>query len=392
MKNPLKKTNGSRAVAGGNGARKPFGAVVRSLREETGLSQREMARRVGITAAYLSDIEALHRRPPSKEILQKMASELEVAPEELFDLVGLETDRIPPDVPEIVKTRPESVSLLRAIRHHQASSQQIQELTRRVGGAEMRAVILAAGMGTRLKQYTQDLPKCMAIVLNGKTLLETQMEALRACGITDLAVVRGYKAEKIGFPGVRYYTNPRYATTNILASLFSAEEALDGDTLISYSDIWYETAVVRRLLRCDKDIAIGVDIDWKEYYLGRKDHPIEEAENVIFNSANQVMKIGKIGAGQEEVHGEFIGMMKLTRRGCEILRRHYHRAGQLHAGKPFQRAARFEQAYLTDLLQEMADLGVPIHCEIIGSGWKEIDTVEDLQKAIAVFRKKETLS
>lgn len=388
----MKKADGSRAAENGNGSHKSFGAVVRSMREGAGLSQRELARRLGITAAYLSDIEALHRRPPSKQILQRMAFELDVAPDELFDLAGLETDRIPADLPEIVKSRPESVSLLRAIRHHQASSQQIQDLTRLVGGAQMRAVILAAGMGTRLKQYTQDLPKCMAVVLNGKTLLETQMEALRACGVTDLAVVRGYKAEKINFPDVRYYTNPKYATTNILASLFSAEEALDGDTIISYSDIWYETAVVRRLLRCDKDIAIGVDIDWKEYYLGRKDHPIEEAENVIFNSENQVLKIGKIGAEQEEVHGEFIGMMKLTRRGCEILRRHYHRAGALHAGKPFQRAVRFEQAYLTDLLQEMADLGVPIHCEIIGSGWKEIDTVEDLQKAIAVFRKKETLS
>ncbi len=351
-----------------------------------------MARRTGITASYLSDIEALHRRPPSKEVIQRLAAELRVAPEGLFDLAGLDGDRIPPDVPDIIKWRPESVSLLRAIRHHQSSSQQIRDLTRRVGGAEVRALILAAGMGTRLKEYTQDLPKCMAVVLNGKPLIEIQMDTLRACGISDISIVRGYRAEKMRFPEVRCYHNPDYARTNILASLFSAEEALDGDVIVSYSDIWYETAVVKRLLRCEKDIAIGVDIDWKEYYLGRKDHPIEEAENVILDSDNRVVKIGKIAAEKAEVHGEFIGMMKLTRRGCELLRRHYHRAKAAHEGKPFQRAARFEEAYLTDLLQEMADLGVPIHGEIIGSGWKEIDTVEDLQKAIAVFHQKETLS
>ena len=257
-----------------------------------------------------------------------------------------------------------------------------------ISGPETKAIILAAGMGTRLRPMTQDLPKCMAIVLNGKTLLETQMETLQSCGIREIAVVRGYKAEKIIPPGIRYHSNPQYQTTNILHSLFAAEQELDGEVLVSYSDIWYEEAVVKRLLRCEKEIALGVDIDWKEYYLGRKEHPIEEAENVIFNSSNEVLKIGKIGAGKEEVHGEFIGMMKLTRRGCEILKRHYHQAKQLYDGKPFQRAQSFRQAYLTDLLQEMADLGVPVHCEIIGSGWKEIDTIEDFRKARAVFDKR----
>ncbi len=277
------------------------------------------------------------------------------------------------------------MSLLRALRQHEVSARRIRELTAEIGGARTKAVILAAGMGSRLKHMTQDLPKCMAIVLNGKTLLQTQIEALRSCGVREIAVVRGYKAEKINFPGLRYHFNSEYKTNNILASLFSAESEMDGDLLVSYSDIWYEPAVVQRLLRSDKDIAIGVDIDWKEYYLGRKDHPIEEAENVIFNSDNKVIKIGKIGAEKEEVHGEFIGMMKLTPRGCELLRRHYARCKRLYAGRPFQRAPVFEKAYLTDLLQEMADDGVPIHCEIIGSGWKEIDTLEDLSNAMKEF-------
>ena len=147
-------------------------------------------------------------------------------------------------------------------------------------------------------------------------------------------------------------------------------------------------SVVKKLMRSDKDIAIGVDIDWKDYYEGRKEHPIEEAENVIFDSNNRVIKIGKIGASGVEVHGEFIGMMKLTSRGSALVKEPYRRAQLLYDGKPYQRAKEFRNAYLTDLLQDMADLGVPIHCEIIGSKWKEIDTIEDFQKVVEWLKRK----
>ena len=352
------------------------------------MSLRELARRAGVTAAYISDIERQRRDAPSKPLIQKLASVLMVEEERLFDLAGLGSNRIPPDVPEIVKRHSEAVSLLRSIDRHQLSGTRIRELTNQIGGGPLKAVILAAGLGSRMKHMTQDLPKALSIILDGKSLLQTQLETLRSVGITDISIVRGYCAEKIDLPGVRYYFNDDFTNNNILESLFYAEPELDGDVIVSYSDIWYEADVVKCLMRSEKDIAIGVDIDWKNYYRGRKDHPIEEAENVIFDSDNKVIKIGKIAAGREEVHGEFIGMMKLTARGCEILRRHYRLARALHEGRPFQRAKIFKKAYLTDLLQEMADLGVPVHCQIIGGTWKEIDTLEDFEKAVAFFKKK----
>lgn len=376
------------AIRNGAQGHTSFGAALKDLRRKAGLSQRKLAQQVGVTASYLSDIESLHRKPPSKLVTQRLAATLGISEEELFDLSGMEPDRIPHDVPDIIKWIPESVNLLRAIRRNQISESRIREMTKNIGGGNLKALILAAGLGTRLRHLTQETPKCMAIVLNGKTLLEIQLKTLRSCGVDSISVVRGYQAEKIRFPGVTYYMNPDYASNNVLESLFCGETELDGEVIVSYSDIWYEKDVVRRLIRCERDIAIGVDIDWKDYYLGRKDHPIEEAENVIFNSNNEVIKIGKIAAEKEEVHGEFIGMMKLTRRGCELLKRHYHRAKVLYQGKPFQRASLFKEAYLTDLLQEMADLGVPIHCEIIGSGWKEIDTVEDLENVVATFEQR----
>ena len=87
----------------------------------------------------------------------------------------------------------------------------------------------------------------------------------------------------------------------------------------------FEPSVVGRLQKSDHDISVVVDIDWRGYYVGRKDHPISEAENVIFNSNNEVEKIGKINTGKEEVHGEFIGMIKLSSQGSEIFKYHYNR-------------------------------------------------------------------
>ena len=105
-----------------------------------------------------------------------------------------------------------------------------------------------------------------------------------------------------------------------------------------------------------------------------------------------MVKIGKITAAKEEVHGEFIGMIKLSPQGCRLLREHFHRAKKLFDGKPYQRASVFKKSYLTDLLQDMANLGVPIHCEIVGSAWKEIDTLEDYRNVVEQLQRKHQLS
>jgi len=249
----------------------------------------------------------------------------------------------------------------------------------------MKAIIIAAGKGSRLKHYTEDLPKCM-LKFGGKTLLERQTEALKANGITDISIIKGYKEEKINYPGFKYYMNDRYEHNNILNSLFCAEKEMDSDVIVSYSDILYERQVISRLSESENDISIVVDIDWKGYYDDRKDHPIHEAENVIFDSNNKVVEIGKILTKKHDVHGEFIGMMKLTKRGADIFKRHFTRARELFWNKPFMRAATFQKAYLTDMIQDMVDMGVDINCVIIERGWKEIDTVEDYEKALKEFK------
>ena len=361
-----------------------FGAYVRRLRKENEIGQRELARALEISPSYLNDIEKDKRVAPRPDLVKAIADVLGADPQRIFDLAGLSRNTIPPDVGQIIRERPDVVPLVRAIGAYGLTGPEISEIRETMMASNTKVLIVAAGTGSRMRAYTEDRPKCM-LDFGGKTLLQRQLEAYRACGAKDIALVRGYKKDRIRYKGIRYYENPDYESNNILNSLFHAEDEIDGHVVVAYSDILFESHVVGRLLESEHDISIVVDIDWRGYYVGRKEHPEEEAENVVFDANNNVVRIGKILTEKHDVHGEFIGMMKLTPRGSEIFKRHFHRAKALHWGKPFQRAQTFEKAYLTDMIQEMADLGVPVHCVIIERGWKEIDTVEDYEKALGEF-------
>lgn len=231
-----------------------------------------------------------------------------------------------------------------------------------------------------MEGMTRELPKCLAVRFGGKTLLEHQLEALRANGVRDISIVRGYQAEKIGVPGAKYYLNDAYASNNIMVSLFYAEPELSGDVLVSYSDIWYGAEVVKALMRSRGDVRLAVDRDWRKTYEGRLGHPVGQAEVVAMDGQSRVTKIGKI-AEAESVQAEFTGLMALSARGCEVLRDRYHEAKKRHGGGPFQRAARFENAYLTDLIQEVVDSGHEVRAVDVGNAWREIDTPEDFERA-----------
>lgn len=362
-----------------------FGEYLRGLRAGKDIGQRQLARAIGVSPSYLNDIENDKRAAPRAEIVAAIADILEADTDEMFDRAGRSRGGIPDDVAAIVEDNPEVVALLRAIRGYGLEGRDILEIRKTMTATNVKALIIAAGPGSRLKNLTEDRPKCM-LKFGGKTLLRRQLDAYAECGVREVSVIRGYKKGKINYKGLTYYENPDYERNNILNSLFFAEPAIHGNLIVSYSDILFDSHVVNRLLQSEKDISIIVDIDWRGYYEGRKDHPIEEAENVIFDADNNVVEIGKILTDRHDVHGEFIGMMKLTARGAEIFKRHFKRAKELYWDKPFQRAATFEKAYITDMIQEMVDLGVPIHCVIIERGWKEIDTVEDYRKALKEFK------
>ena len=369
--------------------RKSFGSFIRDLRTKHGYGQRELAKKIGIAASYLNDIEKEKRSAPKQLVIKKISTLLKTDIDYLNDLAGLSKKEVAPDISEFIAENPQIASLVRSIKNNNLNNDQIIDLENSINKENIKALIIAAGLGSRLKKHTENLPKCM-LDFGGKTLLQRQLEAYNKNNIKDISLIRGYKKEKINYKGLRYFENKDYKNNNILNSIFYAEKIINGNIIISYSDILFDPTVVQRTMESNHDISVVVDIDWRGYYVGRKDHPISEAENVIFNSNNEVEKIGKINTGNEEVHGEFIGMIKLSNRGAEIFKEHFHRLKKIYWNKPFQRAKIFQKAYLTDFIQELVDIGIKVHCVIIESGWKEIDTVEDYKKALAGFNKKFT--
>jgi choline kinase len=246
----------------------------------------------------------------------------------------------------------------------------------------VKAIIVAAGMGRRLSPYTDDRPKCL-VEVNGRSILARQVDAYRAAGVDEIYIVRGYMREKIDVPGARYFENTEFKSNNILLSLFYAEAAMAGGFLFSYSDIVFRPEVVRKVIDRGGDFSLCIDRLWHEAYVGRKDHPVEEGE-VAKVIDDRVTLVGKKTMPPAVATGEFIGLAHFSAAAAEKMRARFHqRSGEL-AGKPYGRAPRFEVAYVTDLLNDLIDSGEVMRPVFIDGGWREIDTVEDLERARAV--------
>ena len=247
----------------------------------------------------------------------------------------------------------------------------------------MRAIIVAAGPGSRLKPYTDDRPKCL-LDIGGRTILQRAIDALRQNGIEEIAVVRGYRSELINYPDVIYYENPGYMENNILESLFCAEAEMDDGFIVSYADILYGGDIVAKLVSSSGDIALVVDIEWGRRYRGRDQHPVAEAELVRVENG-RVAAIGKGVVAPEEAYGEFIGLARFSRSGAEAIRAAYNGILTECPDSRFQRSSSLKTAYLSDMFQELIDSGHVVKTVDIEGGWIEIDTPQDLEEARKQF-------
>jgi L-glutamine-phosphate cytidylyltransferase len=122
----------------------------------------------------------------------------------------------------------------------------------------MRAVILAAGRGSRMGGLCHERPKCM-VQLAGKPLFERQIAALSAGGADQIGAVRGCRAEMIDYPGLSYFTNERWAETNIVMSLAAAASWMrSGTVIVSYGDIFYRRELVRALANAPGELVVAL--------------------------------------------------------------------------------------------------------------------------------------
>jgi L-glutamine-phosphate cytidylyltransferase len=233
----------------------------------------------------------------------------------------------------------------------------------------MRAVILAAGRGSRLGHLGDDRPKCL-VELEGQPLIERQIAALRRGGVDEIGVVRGYRAEMIDFPGLSYFPNERWAETNMVMSITAAAAWLrSGPVIVSYADIFYRGELVRGLAVAPGQLVISYDRAWRRLWTRRFADPLADAETFRIDAAGQLLEIGGKTTRIEDIEGQYMGLFKFTPSAWSAVE---SLLGTLDA--PIR-----DRLDVTGLLRRLlAGKEIPIGTFGTDGQWGEIDNPEDV--------------
>jgi phosphoenolpyruvate phosphomutase len=187
------------------------------------------------------------------------------------------------------------------------------------------AVVLAASRGKGLEAVTTDRPKVM-LPIAGKPLLRWLIDSFKKESINDITVVGGYRADAIDTAGIKLVLNERYAQSGELGSLACAVGSLEADTVISYGDLLYRSYVLRDLMDSAADFAVIVDSS----QTGQINRTVRDFafcsrgdDRGLFGTPVLLRRVvsGKSPtASEEQPHGRWIGLFKVSRRGLPLLK------------------------------------------------------------------------
>lgn len=172
----------------------------------------------------------------------------------------------------------------------------------------MKAVILAAGMASRLRPLTNDRPKCL-LAIGERCLLQRSMDALVAAGVNEFVIVTGYLHEQIEQFVTEHYPEQKvvfiynnvYESTNNIYSLWLARPEVEGkEMLLLDSDLLYDPLIIRKVLSCPADNVLTLI----RHELG------EEEMKVVMNSEGDIAEINKT-CNPELAAGESLGIEKM---------------------------------------------------------------------------------
>ncbi len=184
----------------------------------------------------------------------------------------------------------------------------------------MKAILLAAGVGRRLRPYTEDRPKCL-LPLNGKTLLDRHLDALAACGVHDVIIVLGHcgaqiraaVAQRPDAARVQFLENTRYTDGAILSfntAIDHIDDHADGAILMD-ADVLYPKELMRRLVQSPGTSFVVDETSLEtgeEMTVGIKDGKVRTIDRFV-------------GPGWD-LKGETVGFTKFAAEDAPVLKKH----------------------------------------------------------------------
>ncbi len=236
----------------------------------------------------------------------------------------------------------------------------------------MKAVILVAGLGSRLRPYTNELPKAL-VPLNGRPLLEYQLSTLRRCDVSNISLVTGYIPEAFNSYGLSHYHNDQYASSNMVYSLMQARLLFDGqeDLLICYGDIVYNQKVLDNVINSPGSLVVSADLDWLSLWQLRMDNPYSDAESFIMEQDSQrICSLGQKIQVKEDAQAQYIGLLKVS---AEFQSRWLEAYDTMSLSKA-------QNLYMTDFIQALIDEKHEVTAALHHGGWLEVDSVQDKQR------------
>lgn len=236
----------------------------------------------------------------------------------------------------------------------------------------MKAVILAAGVGSRLRPLTDKLPKCL-VGVEGQSILERQIRSFLEAGIEQITVVSGYMGDKVasmvqerGFRDVRVVHNADYARTNNMYSLYLVRDHLTDQCLLANGDVVFDPAIIRDLLAAPRGSLIAAE----------KGSYDDESMKIVVDFETRVTAISK-AIEPTMAYGNSIDVYRLSKTAAlelqEQIRFHVEKERNLNL---------WTEVAIDQILARVEFRPFDIGARY----WMEIDTLDDLEKARALVR------
>jgi len=239
----------------------------------------------------------------------------------------------------------------------------------------LKAIILAAGVGSRIRPLTDNCPKSLLTVA-GMPILERMIGNIRACGIKEIIFVLGYLDKQIEefvkskFPDLdtHFVLNDKYQETNTGYSLMLTEAAVAGASFVKFdADVVFDIKILRKLIASPFDNCLCID---RDIQLDAEEIKVIEDENC------RVLKASKT-VNPAEAIGESIGIEKISSDTAKLLFK--------ELGLMMQQTSN-HQAYYEAAYERLIECGTFFHTiDITGRNWTEIDTHEDYRVANWMF-------